>query len=110
MSQRLADQDYRFDPADPRAPSMEQWNRMTPAERVRVVAMLPSEVPLELVPPEGDLHWAAKVDARRTLDAFFHRIGRKIYLSSDRDFGRQGIDAAFDVKTTTMTRSEQKTD
>jgi hypothetical protein len=31
-------------------------------------------------------------------------------LSSDRDFGRQGIDAAFDVKTTTMTRSEQKTD
>lgn len=83
MIQRLADQDYHFDPADPRAPSLEQWDRMTPAERARVVAMLPSEVPLELVPPEGDSHWAAKVDTRRTLDAFFHRIGRKIYLSSE---------------------------
>jgi len=83
MIQELADQDYHFDPADPRAPSMEQWNRMTLAERARVVAMLPSEVPLELVPPEGDPHWAAKVDARRTLEAFFHRIGRKIYLSSE---------------------------
>jgi hypothetical protein len=29
---------------------------------------------------------------------------------SDRDFGRRGIAAALNVKTTTMTRSEQKTD
>jgi hypothetical protein len=35
MIQRLADQDYHFDPADPRAPSLEQWDRMTPAERAR---------------------------------------------------------------------------
>jgi hypothetical protein len=31
-------------------------------------------------------------------------------IASDRDFGRRGIAAALNVKTTTMTRSEQKTD
>jgi hypothetical protein len=29
---------------------------------------------------------------------------------SDRDFGQRGIDAALNVKTTAMTRSEQITD
>jgi Uma2 family endonuclease len=74
---------YRFDPADPRAPSIDQWNGMSPGERARVVAMLPSEVPLELQPPEGDPHWNAKAKARSTLDEFFKRIGRKIYVSSE---------------------------
>jgi hypothetical protein len=32
---------YVFDPEDPRAPSVEQWDRMRPEERDRVVAMLP---------------------------------------------------------------------
>jgi Uma2 family endonuclease len=82
MVQRLPEA-YRFDPADPRAPSQEQWDRMSAAARARVVAMLPSEVPLELQPPEGDPHWHAKVKARSTLDEFFRRIGRKIYVSSE---------------------------
>jgi Uma2 family endonuclease len=82
MVQRIPE-GYRFDPADPRAPSQEQWERMTPAERARVVAMLPSEVPIELQPPEGDPHWNAKVKARSTLGDFFRRIGRKIYVSSE---------------------------
>jgi hypothetical protein len=30
--------------------------------------------------------------------------------ASDRDFGRQGIDAVFNVKTTMKTRSEQNAD
>jgi hypothetical protein len=34
----------------------------------------------------------------------------RLIVESDRDFGRQGIDAAFNAKTTTMTRSEQNTD
>lgn len=74
---------YRVDPVDPRAPSQEQWERMSPAERARVTDMLPSEVPLELQPPEGDAHFGAKVRARGTLDDFFRRIGRKIYISSE---------------------------
>ncbi len=38
---------YRIDPADPRAPSEAEWIQMSQAERDRVVAMLPAEVPLE---------------------------------------------------------------
>ncbi|WP_437974458.1 Uma2 family endonuclease [Sorangium sp. So ce295] len=74
---------YLFDPADPRAPTSEQWARMTPAERARVVDMLPAEVPLELMPPEGDAHRKAKRDALDALDGFFRRTARKIYLSSE---------------------------
>ncbi|WP_437943277.1 Uma2 family endonuclease [Sorangium sp. So ce281] len=74
---------YLFDPADPRAPTSEQWARMTPAERARVVDMLPAEVPLELMPPEGDPHRKAKRDALDALDGFFRRTARKIYLSSE---------------------------
>jgi hypothetical protein len=36
---------YVVDPDDPRAPSEEQWARMSPVERARVVEALPSEVP-----------------------------------------------------------------
>jgi len=74
---------YRCDPEDPRAPSLEQWNGMSPEERIRITAMLPAAVPLELQPPEGDPHWNAKVKARSTLDEFFKRIGRKFYVSSE---------------------------
>ncbi len=56
---------------------------MSPAERARVVALLPAEVPLELYPPEGDDHRRAKTQATDTLDAFFKRVGRKIYISSE---------------------------
>ena len=44
MVQRLPDT-YRIDPADPRAPSQDVWDRMTIEERARVVSMLPDEVP-----------------------------------------------------------------
>jgi hypothetical protein len=69
---------YVFDAADPRAPSHEQWNAMAPAERARVVAMLPARVPLELMPPEGDSHRKAKEGALRALDDFWliPQIGR----------------------------------
>jgi Uma2 family endonuclease len=74
---------YRFDPTDPRAPSEEQWAQMSPQERARVVAMLPAEVPIELHPPEGDAHRIAKTRTTDTLDAYFRRIHRKIYVSSE---------------------------
>ncbi len=82
MAQSLPDA-YRFDPADPRSPSQEQWDGMSADERTRVVAMLPAEVPWELQPPEGDPHWEAKATTRTTLDDFFGRTGRRIYISSE---------------------------
>jgi len=50
MVARVPDE-YRFDPADPRAPTHEQWERMSPEERKRVVAMLPSKPPAHLTRP-----------------------------------------------------------
>jgi Uma2 family endonuclease len=82
MVQRLP-AGYIFDPADPRAPAVDQWEQMLPAERARVLAMLPAEVPLELIPNEGDPHRKAKRGALDALDGFFRRTGRKIYLSSE---------------------------
>ena len=82
MVQRLPDV-YRLDPQDPRAPSEEHWARMSPEERARVVAALPIAVPEALQPPEGDFHRKAKVKTTDTLDEFFQRIGRKIYVSSE---------------------------
>jgi Uma2 family endonuclease len=82
MVQRLPG-GYRVDPADPRAPPQEEWDRMTAEERERVVAALPSEFSLDLMPPEGDLHRKAKSKAVEALDGFFQRIGRKVYLSSE---------------------------
>lgn len=74
---------YVLDPADPRAPSHAQWEAMTEAERERVVATLPTSLPLELMVPEGDAHRMAKQSAFGTLDDFFRRAGRRIYLSSE---------------------------
>ena len=74
---------YVFDPDDPRAPSLEQWERMLPDERAQVVDMLPIDVPLELLPNEGDPHRKAKRGVLDALDGFFRRTGRKIYLSSE---------------------------
>jgi Uma2 family endonuclease len=81
MVQRLP-AGYVLDPEDPRAPALEEWARMLPDERARVVAMLPAEVPLELLPNEGDRHRKATHGALDALDGFFRRAGRKIYLSS----------------------------
>jgi Uma2 family endonuclease len=73
---------YVFDPADPRAPSVAEWERMPADERARVLAMLPAEVPLDLLPNEGDPHRKATRGALDALDGYFKSSGRKIYLSS----------------------------
>lgn len=75
--------DYQVNPEDPRAPSQALWDRMSPEQRAQVVAMLPSDFTLDALPPEGDAHTKASAGARFTLDGFFRRIGRKIYISSN---------------------------
>lgn len=56
---------YVFDPKDPRAPTEEQWSKLDPEERARVVGQLPSEFPAEttsyvpIVPQVG--RWESRV-------------------------------------------------
>lgn len=78
----MALSDYHFDPADPRAPSHEQWAQMTDEERSRVVAQLPSEPPARSA-PEGDRHRIPKERAVQALGEHFRRMGRSIYLSAE---------------------------
>ncbi|MFT3765334.1 MAG: Uma2 family endonuclease [Minicystis sp.] len=83
MVQRLPE-GYVFDPADPRAPSDEQWDAMTPEERRCVVDMLPAQPDVDFLPPsEGDKHRKASTGALTTLDSFFRRDHRKIYISGN---------------------------
>jgi hypothetical protein len=72
---------YHIDPEDPRAPPLEVWERLSAAERARILDELPSEV--ELGPPEGDAHRVPKQRALEALETFFRRAGRRVYLSSE---------------------------
>lgn len=83
LGMALLDPGYVFRGDDPRAPSREAWERMSPDERARVVAMLPAKVPLGIFQPEGDPHRKAKNAALDALDTFFRKMGRRVYLSSD---------------------------
>ncbi len=73
---------YVLDPRDPRAPSVEDWAKMTAQERAAVVAQLPSEVPREGA-PEGDEHLHPRLRALEALREYFRRQGRRVYLSGD---------------------------
>jgi len=55
---------------------------MSDEERARVVDALPSEIE-SAYPPEGDAHRKAKDGPLGALDAYFRRIGRRVYLSSN---------------------------
>ncbi len=70
------------DPDDPRAPSEEVWAELSEDERRQWVDALPSEIESAL-PPEGDRHRKAKDGPLGALDAFFKRVGRRVYLSSN---------------------------
>lgn len=81
--QRSPDTGYVVDPDDPRAPPQEIWDAMSPAERARVLASLPADMPLELHPPEGDAHRDAKDQTRDALRRFFRTTGRHIYVTTE---------------------------
>jgi Uma2 family endonuclease len=78
----MADPGYTVDPTNPRAPAQAVWERLTAAERQRVVASLPSEIPRAL-PPEGDAHRVPRKRALEALDEYYRRRGRSVYLSSE---------------------------
>lgn len=56
---------------------------MSKAERQATVDALPSVVPMDLHPPEGDKHWGAKDGAASALDAFLRRVGQRVYISKE---------------------------
>lgn len=68
---------------DPRAPSQDRWDTLLEDERARLVEQLPIDVPPELLPPERELHLAAKAGPRRALTRFFQRAGRDACVAGD---------------------------
>jgi Uma2 family endonuclease len=68
----------------PMAPSAGEWEALSPDERAAVVAGLPGEVTdAEMSPPEGDLHFRAKISALDALRGYFTRQRRRIYLAAE---------------------------
>ena len=71
---------WTLDPNDPRAPSLEQWDRLSEAERAQVVAALPTVI---AGPPQGDFHNDPATTAKETLRDYFRRTRRPMYVGGD---------------------------
>ncbi|MBX3246797.1 MAG: Uma2 family endonuclease [Myxococcales bacterium] len=68
----------------PQAPTQEEWDRLSDAERAAVIEALPASMTdAEMSPPEGDLHYDAKNDARETLREWFRRRGQQVYVAAE---------------------------
>ena len=68
----------------PMAPSAEEWEALSPAERVAVAAALPGEVTdAEIAMSEGERHFQAKVRALDALRGYFRRQRRRVYLAAE---------------------------
>ena len=80
MAQRAQERGDGF----PRAPTQEEWERMSVEEQARVVESLPGEVPWdEMAMPEGDRHSQAKIQTLDVLRGFFSRQRRQVYLGTE---------------------------
>ena len=68
----------------PMAPSIDEWEALSPAERVAVAAALPGEVTDgEMAMPEGERHFQAKIRALDALRGYFKRQRRRVYLAAE---------------------------
>jgi Uma2 family endonuclease len=68
----------------PMAPSTEEWESLSPAERAAVTAALPGEVTdAEIALPEGERHFKAKTRALDALRSYFTRQRRRVYLAAE---------------------------
>jgi len=68
----------------PMAPSAEEWDALTPAERAEVATALPGEVTdAEMAMPEGERHFKAKTRVLDALHGYFTSRRRHIYLSAE---------------------------
>ncbi|GMV43181.1 MAG: hypothetical protein AMXMBFR64_48970 [Myxococcales bacterium] len=84
MAEIASEMGWVVDDDDPRAPTQEVWDRLTPEQRTAVLAMLPSEFPVsEAAPPEGDAHFEVKSTVRDVLRRYFRRGGSRIYVGCE---------------------------
>ncbi len=75
---------WSLDPADPRAPPQDVWDRLSDEERALVVASLPPDSPVdESATPEGEPHNDASTVARDSLRGHYERHGRALYIATD---------------------------
>ena len=66
------------------APSAEEWEALSAAERAAVVEALPGEVTYaEMAPPEGERHQNAKDRAKDALRRYYARQKRRIYVAAE---------------------------
>ncbi|MDX2090306.1 MAG: Uma2 family endonuclease [Kofleriaceae bacterium] len=66
------------------APSQDEWDAMSPAEREEVYRALPGEVTdAEIAMPEGDRHFKAKTRPVASLRGYFARQGRRVYVANE---------------------------
>jgi len=76
--------DYPHADRIPRAPTRERWAALTPEERERVVAALPSHPEEgEFGSPEGDFHSIPTRAARDALETWFRSKRRAAYIGTD---------------------------
>jgi len=68
----------------PMAPSVEEWEALSTAERAAVATALPGEVTdAEIAMPEGERHFKAKTRVLDALRGYFTRQRRRIYLAAE---------------------------
>jgi Uma2 family endonuclease len=68
----------------PMAPSVDEWEALSPAERAAVASALPGEViDAEIAMPEGERHFQAKIRVLDALRGYFTRQRRRIYLAAE---------------------------
>lgn len=72
---------YEVDPTDPRAPTQDVWDRLSEAERARIVQALPTAQ--DCLPGESTQHFSDKAQAWDTLRRHFDRIHRRIFVASE---------------------------
>ena len=63
----------------PRAPTQEEWDRMSAEERQAVLDSLPSEFP-STMPPESGLHFEEKARVGDILKRHFKKVGRTAFV------------------------------
>jgi Uma2 family endonuclease len=80
----MAQREQERGDAFPRAPTQQEWERMSVEEREQVVESLPGEVTWdEMAMPEGDLHTQGKMETLDVLRGYFSRQRRQVYLGTE---------------------------
>ena len=67
----------------PIGPSVEEWARLSPAEKERRLAEINAALPLSEVMSESTVHSRAKRQTAETLESYFARIRRGVFIAEE---------------------------